>query len=212
MSLATLRDKCIALMRLALVSRSADLAAIDVTTLVRTPIGYNVTFSHLKNTPVGESPETVVLPSYEGDRALCPVAALEAYLLRTANLRRRSTDGVVRQEWAGVFLALTGDRKSLSVDRIARLLLALMTAAGVDTAKWRAHSARGASATALLKTGATPDEVMKAGRWKSERVFRDFYNRSVRLLNVVSTLNRAQPPGNPADPLHAPRDGIVFAD
>jgi hypothetical protein len=210
MGLACLRDKCSALMRLALLGRSADLAAIDVTKLVRTPTGYDVSFGCLKNTPVGESPDPVFLPCFPDDPLACPVAALDAYLRRTTNLRRRSADGGILQEWRGVFLALTGARKSLSVDSIARTFLTLMTAAGVDTAVWRAHSARGAAATALLKATVTPDEVMKAGRWRSELVFREFYNRAVRPVNVVSTLFRARPPVAPAP--HAPRPQVVYAD
>ena len=75
--------------------------------------------------------------------------------------------------------------------RIAKHSLAVMTEAGIDTTKFKAHSVRGASAQEDLGQGATPDVVMQRGRWRSYTVFSRFYSRYAQFHQVDDNTRRA---------------------
>ena len=193
MPLPDLHDKCNALLRLALLARSSDLAAINLNGLEHTPDGLRFTFGPLKQTGPGQDLPVQVVPRYNEDLAICPVEACKALVERTTRWRKLDDAKPGRpymDDWNGLFLALTGDHKKLSSERIASRFLALMAKAGIDTKRWKAHSARGATATWLLNKGATVDEVMRLGRWTSLLVFRDFYNRAIKDVNAIATLAR----------------------
>ena len=68
----------------------------------------------------------------------------------------------------------------ISPDRVANISKELMRDAGIDVDRYKGHSLRGATATAMIDAGADPDDVMMRGRWKSSSVFKRFYDRSRR--------------------------------
>ena len=57
--------------------------------------------------------------------------------------------------------------------------MSMLDLAGIDTKTFKAHSVRGASASAAASAGLTTNQIMKAADWSSESVFQRFYYRPV---------------------------------
>ena len=53
------------------------------------------------------------------------------------------------------------------------LLLAMLSLAGIDTEKFKAHSTRSTSAAA--SAGITPNQILEAANWSSKYVFQQLY-------------------------------------
>ena len=140
--------------------------------------GLELTFGQLKQDRGKRTvARRVRLPFINDHPNICPASNLQYYLNRTKIWRD------INDEY--IFISVIKPHKQLTSQRIAKLLLQSMAAAGVDTQKWKAHSVRGASATNLLDKGTSVEDVMRAGRWGSFLVFRDFYDRSTRNVNVI---------------------------
>ena len=77
--------------------------------------------------------------------------------------------------------------EEIGTQTIAKDTMKAMSLAGIDINKFKSHSTKMAAASKALNKGASIDEVMRAGRWKSRTVFDLFYNRS-RGLNVVNMI------------------------
>ena len=60
---------------------------------------------------------------------------------------------------------------------IAKYLLKTMTLAGIDTACFKSHSARGVGPSLMFKKGSSPEKIMAQGNWSSVKTFKRFYNR-----------------------------------
>ena len=58
---------------------------------------------------------------------------------------------------------------------VARWLKSVLSAAGIDTAIFSAHSIRGAFSSAAANVGITTNDILKAANWSSESVFQRFY-------------------------------------
>ena len=63
-----------------------------------------------------------------------------------------------------------------------------MKAAGIDTTKFKPHSIRHASASALIANGGTLDQVMALGRWQSLTTFFKYYLKQRSTPNVTEML------------------------
>ena len=77
--------------------------------------------------------------------------------------------------------------EEISTQTIAKDTMKTMGLAGIDINKFKSHSTIIAAASKALDKGASIDEVMTAGRWKSRTVFDLFYNRS-RGLNIANLI------------------------
>ena len=53
----------------------------------------------------------------------------------------------------------------------------MLDLAGINTKTFKAHSVRGASASAAASAGITTNQIMNAADWSSESVFQKFYYR-----------------------------------
>ena len=62
---------------------------------------------------------------------------------------------------------------------LAKCLLSTMQGAGIDTAKFKAHSSRSAGASDLVNKGYSLTQILQRADWsQSSRTFDSFYNRS----------------------------------
>ena len=68
----------------------------------------------------------------------------------------------------------------LTPQRLAKRMLGVLQLAGIDTAVYKAHSLRGATATHLLKTGTPPTWVRTRGGWTSSATLDLYYSRTGR--------------------------------
>ena len=72
-----------------------------------------------------------------------------------------------------VFIALHGEEGESGV------LQAKMEKAGIDTNKYKAHSTRSASSTAMKRAGMTIQAILAKANWsKKSNTFRRFYDRT----------------------------------
>lgn len=173
-----LLSKALSLVMGAGVMRSSDMTALQFSSIRFSEEGVRFRLSNPKNAngltaPIGIARLT--------DRpTLCPVSVLEEYVSRTAAVRRPA-----REE---VWLSNRAPYGPLATKSIARKVLKVLTAAGVDTDVFKVHSMRVASVSKALEEGELLDDVLIHGRWRSERVFRMFYERARRGVHVSRSI------------------------
>jgi len=60
---------------------------------------------------------------------------------------------------------------------LAKWMLSAMESAGIDTASYKAHSARAASSSAMLSKGLSLGQILSRADWSRARTFYTFYNK-----------------------------------
>jgi integrase len=104
------------------------------------------------------------------DPELCPVMLLEQYIQATTEARNGQDQ---------VLLSYIRPHGAVTRDTVRRWILEVMKLAGINTAKFTAHSTRAAS-TSAAKAGNVPTEtIMEAAMWQSEDIFHKFYHKPV---------------------------------
>ena len=111
---------------------------------------------------------------------LCSCACLEEYEGRTSIYRVSPTDQANL-----LFLSLIRPFKPISSSTIARWVKEVLSLSGIDTTKFKAHSTRGASATAATDRGVSISEILQLGDWSQESNFQKFYYRLNLTLQVA---------------------------
>lgn len=84
--------------------------------------------------------------------------------------------------------SLIGKHGPVILSTIARWMKSCLQKAGVDTSKFKAHSARTVAATKTAISGLTDEDVMKAADWSSESVFQKFYYRPQHSVEFGSSV------------------------
>ena len=78
-----------------------------------------------------------------------------------------------------MFIANTKPYQAVQPLTLAKWLLVAMDRAGIDTALYRAHSARSASATAMRRQGMSLQQILVRADWSpTGGTFSRFYDRS----------------------------------
>ena len=78
-----------------------------------------------------------------------------------------------------LFISTLRPYQSVQPTTLAKWLLVAMVKAGIDTASFKAHSVRSASASDLRKKGLSLSQVLKRGNWSDKtKTFHVFYDRS----------------------------------
>ena len=175
LSLRDLSWKLAMLLALTRPSRSADLVKLDLRFRRYSPEG--VTFQEAglaKQSRAGKPRAEFFFPAFES-RELCPKATLQVYEQRTESFRAQEDTERTR-----LFLAVVKPHKPISSSTLARWLKSLINNAGIDTAIFKAHSVRGAAASAAANAGVTTSDILKAADWSSESVFTKFYYKPVQ--------------------------------
>ena len=85
----------------------------------------------------------------------------------------------VRGNETKLFLSFIKPHKAVTSSTIARWLRTVLEQAGINTEIFRAHSIRGASASAAARGGVTLEDILKAANWSSESVFQKFYHKEL---------------------------------
>lgn len=178
----TLRNKAMVLLRLSLLARSSDIARALMPSF--TEEGMLVSFEATKETRA--SVTTTPLPVYPvADPDICPVSAVREWISRSSDWRSSA-------EGRFLFLRLDPSHAPISSQRVAKVTLDAMRSAGIDVKKFKAASTRSAAATKALDAGCEVDTVMKLGRWSSRSVFDKFYNRSLRVPDIIELSTQVQ--------------------
>ncbi len=177
-----IRNKAMVLLRLSLLARSSDIARALMPSF--TSQGMLVSFEAPKETraPVTTTPLPV---SPAADPSVCPVGAVQEWISRSKGWRSN-------QESRFLFLRLDPSHAPLSSQRVAKITLEFMRSAGIDVKQFKAASTRSAAATKAVDAGCEVDAVMKLGRWSSRSVFDKFYNRSLRVPDIIDISTQVQ--------------------
>ena len=123
-----------------------------------------------KHSSRGKSLEILKLKPFDQDKGVCVVTILRFYMNKTSDI---SNAGDM------LFCAYLPPHKGVGIPTIARWAKTVMSQAGVDITKFKAHSTRSASASALANAGTPLHEILRKGGWSDESTFRHFYLRSL---------------------------------
>ena len=171
--LKLLSFKLVVLLALTRPSRSSDLASLDLNCLKLLPDGIQFYPSQLaKQSRPSKSVATFIFPAFPSDKKLCPKVTLQSYMSRTESFRGTGPDRKSK-----LLLSYVKPHNPISSSSIARWIISMLDLAGINTKTFKAHSVRGASASAAASAGITTNQIMNAADWSSESVFQKFYYR-----------------------------------
>ena len=123
----------------------------------------------LKHTRPGYHQKPLELPYFQADEKLCVVKCLKGYIERTKDLRQNCDQLLL------CHARPHGPASKYTVSRWLRDVLS-----DDEICDFTPHSFRGASASAMLNSGATLDDILKSAGWTNASTFYKFYNRSVK--------------------------------
>ena len=92
--------------------------------------------------------------------------ALKAYENKTKPIRGDETK---------LLISFIKPHRAVTSSSVAHWLKSVLSAAGINTAIFSAHSTGGASSSAAANVGITTNDILKATNWSSESVFQRFY-------------------------------------
>jgi hypothetical protein len=152
-----LSQKLCMLMALACPERGSIMASLDTRYMKYFPEGVKL----------GES----VYPNF-AETLLCPVVCLSAYLDRTKEWRKDTTDNMQQR----LFLSFKNPHKQVTAPTLSRLLKEIIRQSGIKDL-FGGHSVRGASTSSVKQAGLSIDMILDMADWTSTSTF----NRSVLL-------------------------------
>lgn len=129
----------------------------------------------LKQTRPGYKNPTVVLRAFPSDERLCIFLLLQAYIQRTAP---------VRKDVRSLFLCFRKPYGLASKDTLSRWAKLVLAAAGIDTAHYTPHSTRSASSSAAKRGGAPLKDILDTAGWTGDSVFARFYDKPLSTTSV----------------------------
>lgn len=168
LSLKMLTLKTVALVSLAIAPRAQTLVAmnLDCMKVFDNKLTFVVT-DLLKTSKPGKSCQLDLYHFHE--EPLCVMHTLLYYIERIADLRKS------RQ----LFVSFCSFR-AVTSSTIARWLKNVLQMSGIDVSVFKAHSFRGAAASAAFRQGCSIREILKTGDWSSVKNFKKFYLRDVQ--------------------------------
>lgn len=124
----------------------------------------------LKTSRPGCHIKPIEIYRYDVDSELCPVRHVLLYVEMTKSLRKDQTQ---------LLISYAKPHNSVTTDTLSRWLKKTMSAAGINTHVFKAHSTRSASASKAAVKGVPIDMVLSNAGWSNENVFHRFYQRDV---------------------------------
>ena len=103
------------------------------------------------------------------------------YVYLTDSLRNNANKGKL-------FIGLKKPHKPVSSTTIGRWIKLSLLEAGIDTAKFSAHSTRSAASSKAATKGVPMDQILEKAMWASESTFQRFYKRSTRKEQDLSSI------------------------
>ena len=157
LSLKDLSGKLALLMALVSANRTSELQALDLRFRVYTPGGVRFKLASLtKKRKAGAPVRERFYASFTKDNCLCVVQCLKEYEEVTKSHRQIRPDVP-----APLFLSYIQPYRPVSSQRIAHWIKDFLKRAGVDTSTFKAHSVRGASASAAASGGLHISDVLR---------------------------------------------------
>ena len=171
LSLKQLTYKLVMLLALVSAQRVQSLHLLDLNNMQLKESSVRFSFSeHLKQDRIGRIPFTLRLSAYPPDRRLCAVTYLRHYISRTKCLRGTETR---------LCISFRKPFKRVTSQTIARWIKECMSAAGIDTDKFKAHSTKAAATSAAEAADLPISYIMNQAGWSSERTFQKYYKKPI---------------------------------
>jgi site-specific recombinase XerD len=173
LSLQSLTLKTATLVALLLAARSQTLALLDLKNMTRktSKFCFTIGAADLKQSRPGYTPPLIEFGAYPVDKGLCVYLALNEYIKRTSELRG---------EESALFISFIKPHKKVTATTISRWVKTMMSRAGIDTAKYKGHSLRAASASRAWQAGCPLHELMSTAGWSNSSTFAKFYKKKIR--------------------------------
>ena len=179
LSIKLLTLKVVLLLALVTTKRVSSLVHMNLESLV---VSNNllkfVPSSLLKQSRPNYCLQNIEIEAFE-DSSLCPVEAVGKYLSRTKVLR-----GSEKQ----LFISFQRPHAKVTSSTISRWMVEMLGIAGVDTARFKAHSTRGASTSASRRLGVSMKDIQDTAGWKSNSTFSKYYHKPTSNTVVARTL------------------------
>ena len=140
----------------------------------------------MKTARTGEPLKELVLEPFHEEETLCVVCALKRYVQVTKPFRKDKNGGAKHS----LFLSYRKPFGEISQDTSKRWVLAVLSAAGIDTRVYRAHSTRGASTSAGGRLGVSTAVLLRHGSWKGAKTMAKHYNKPIENPKPPKTLAR----------------------
>ncbi len=143
---------------------------IDQMVITESTVEFFVT-GLIKQSRPGHSGTKITLNSYPVDERICVVSVLKCYLKKTESLR-----GSEKQ----LFISHRRPHEKITKDTLARWIRNVLDKSGVDTAVFKPHSTRAASASAADQQNVPISDILATAGWATERTFQKFYNKPIQ--------------------------------
>ena len=121
----------------------------------------------IKNTTPNFHAKPIILPRFK-NKHVCPVRAIQEYLLTTAGKRKSKSLIVSYFNFSAV-----------TAQTIAKYIKGTLLNAGIDTTVFGAHSTRHASASKAVMNKVPVEKILKAGGWKNDSSFKKHYKLDI---------------------------------
>ncbi|WP_394847354.1 site-specific integrase [Pendulispora brunnea] len=171
-SLTALRDRALLTLGWSGMFRRSELVSLGVRDIRRVREGLIVTLRRSKTDQTGKGREKGI--PYAADPDLCPVRALEAWLVAA-----KITEGPI---FRAVNRHGQVSKRALSDRSVADIVKRVARAAGLDDGDYSGHSVRAGAASTAAENGRSLSAIMKVGGWTSERVVVERYIRHANLF------------------------------
>lgn len=168
-----LSAKLAMLMALANADRASDLHLLDLNFKQVLSHGVRFQIAGLSKTRRSGPPREVTYFAFTECENICPVATLEAYERRTADLR------TPEQNTNPLFIGCVKPHKPVTSSTISRWIRYSMQMSGIDVSIFKSHSTRAASTSTATKLGVSVKDIMKTANWTSESTFKRFYLKPI---------------------------------
>ena len=103
---------------------------------------------------------------------MCVCNHIELYIKKTE---------VIRQKETQLLISYIKPHKAISTSTVSRWVMSMLSAAGIDTKTFTAHSTRSASSSKAKVQGVPIKDILKRGSWSNSSTFERFYSREILL-------------------------------
>ena len=184
LSLKDLSQKLGFLLALTAMERVSEVVSHDLRYRRFIPEGVTFALPDLtKKSRAGQGLKTSFHASFEENPNLCVVKCLKVYEHRTSEFR--SLDPSKPNK---LLLSYIRPHKPITGASLSRWLKDIISRAGIDTSIFKAHSVRGASASAAYERGASLQDILDIADWSTDSTFRRFYYRPRHNSSITKTL------------------------
>ena len=85
----------------------------------------------------------------------------------------------IRDSETRLLISFCKPHKSVSTDTVSRWIKSVITAAGVDTTRYKSHSTRAASTSSAARAGVPVDNILSCAGWSNCETFARFYKNQL---------------------------------